>query len=86
MMEVDGSVVIEKYQLKGTHYFHWEWNMCCPVQTGSHNTAPHQYCRQRKSKVGSSNPIKPSSAVTEDCKLVVTCKMQNRNAIDKLNQ
>ena len=23
---------------------------------------------------------------TEDCKLVVTCKMQNRNAIDKLNQ
>ena len=24
--------------------------------------------------------------VTEDCKLVVTCKMQNRNATDKLNQ
>ena len=23
---------------------------------------------------------------TEDCKLVVTCKMQNRNATDKLNQ
>ena len=22
---------------------------------------------------------------TEDCKLVVTCKMQNRNATDKLN-
>ena len=25
-------------------------------------------------------------ALTEDCKLVVTCKMQNRNATDKLNQ
>ena len=24
--------------------------------------------------------------ITEDCKLVVTCKMQNRNATDKLNQ
>ena len=24
-------------------------------------------------------------ACTEDCKLVVTCKMQNRNATDKLN-
>ena len=24
--------------------------------------------------------------VTEDCKLVVTCKMQNRNTTDKLNQ
>ena len=23
---------------------------------------------------------------TEDCKLVVTCKMQNRNATDKLNR
>ena len=23
---------------------------------------------------------------TEDCKLVVTCKMQNRNTTDKLNQ
>ena len=23
---------------------------------------------------------------TEDCKLVVTCKMQNRNATDKLSQ
>ena len=26
-----------------------------------------------------------SCATTEDCKLVVTCKMQNRNATDKLN-
>ena len=26
-----------------------------------------------------------SSHNTEDCKLVVTCKMQNRNATDKLN-
>ena len=25
-------------------------------------------------------------SITEDCKLVVTCKMQNRNATDKLNQ
>ena len=24
--------------------------------------------------------------IAEDCKLVVTCKMQNRNATDKLNQ
>ena len=30
-----------------------------------------------------SNRGKPD---TEDCKLVVTCKMQNRNATDKLNQ
>ena len=28
----------------------------------------------------------PGNIYTEDCKLVVTCKMQNRNAIDKLNQ
>ena len=27
-----------------------------------------------------------SIACTENCKLVVTCKMQNRNATDKLNQ
>ena len=26
-----------------------------------------------------------SNLATEDCKLVVTCKMQNRNATDKLN-
>ena len=26
-----------------------------------------------------------SNSLTEDCKLVVTCKMQNRNATDKLN-
>ena len=26
------------------------------------------------------------SSPTEDCKFVVTCKMQNRNATDKLNQ
>ena len=38
-------------------------------------------------------PQKPSQqsrfelmTLTEDCKLVVTCKMQNRNATDKLNQ
>ena len=33
------------------------------------------YCNRKKPKAG-----------TEDCKLVVTCKMQKRNAIVKLNQ
>ena len=28
----------------------------------------------------------PYKEGTEDCKLVVTCKMQNRNATDKLSQ
>ena len=53
-------------------------NNCVPVENGEGGVyiiirlgtgAQHIYCHP----------------TTEDCKLVVTCKMQNRNATDKLN-
>ena len=36
-------------------------------------------------KIMSRLPLDMQAIVTEDCKLVVTCKMQNRNTTDKLN-